>query len=258
MLDPGSREAGRVGLDDEGAHALATARIRIGQREDGQQVRHAAVGDEALAAVQDVVVPVANGSHAVRRDVAAGRRLGQGERDQPLAGGQAREVAILLLVAAGQQDGQGAELLHDRDQARGRIGARDLLDQDRLGDRVECRAAVALLEARPEQVLPSQELLEVPRELLLLVDLRGARRDPFLGKLADDGAQLIVIGGGQVGHAGSSDTACETVGRSGPRSLAEAPLSPRSAARAGWAVRAPAGRFALAVRVGPAAGWRRR
>ena len=63
---------------------------------------------------------------------------------------------------------------------------------------------MTLLEARAEQVLLRQELLEVVRKLRLLVDLGGPRRDALLRQLAHDGTQLVVLGGGQVGHAGSS------------------------------------------------------
>ena len=65
------------------------------------------------------------------------------------------------------------------------------------------------------------------------VDLRGARRDLLLGQLANDGAQLVVVSGGAVGHAGSfrratrdravgvatSRIANRTLGRSADRSL---------------------------------------
>ena len=201
MLDARRREAGRVGLDDEGAHPLATAGCGIGEGEDGQELRDRAVSDEPLAAVEDVVVTVAGGAHAVGRDVAAGSCLGQCERDQPFTGSQAWEVSVLLLLGAGKEDGQRAELLDDRDQAGRRVGACDLLDQDALRDRVERGAAVLLREARPEQVLLRQQVLEVPRELRGLVDRCGTRGDSLVGELAHHGTQLIVLGGRQVGHA---------------------------------------------------------
>ena len=94
----------------------------------------------------------------------AGGGLGQGEGGQPLAARQSRKVSVLLLIGAGQEDRQRAELLDDRDQAGRRVGASDLLDEDRLRDRVEVRPAVTLLEARAEQVLLGQEVLEVVRE----------------------------------------------------------------------------------------------
>ncbi len=63
---------------------------------------------------------------------------------------------------------------------------------------------MTLLEARAEQILLCQEILEVVRELRLLVDLGCPRRDALVRQLAHDGTQLVVLGGGQVGHADSS------------------------------------------------------
>jgi hypothetical protein len=60
---------------------------------------------------------------------------------------------------------------------------------------------VLLREARPEQVLRGEQLLEIPRELRGLVDLGGAWRDALVGELADHRPQLVVIGGEAVGHA---------------------------------------------------------
>ena len=204
VLDARGGETGAVGLDDERAHPLPASGGRIGQREDGHDVRDRAVGDEPLRPVEDVLVTVARGPHPVRGHIRAGGGLGQGEGDQPLPAGQSREVSVLLLVGAGQEDRQRAELLDDRDQAGRRVGASDLLDEDGLGDRVEVRPTVALLEARAEQILLCQEVLEVVRELRLLVDLGCPRRDALVRQLAHDGTQLVVLGGGQVGHADSS------------------------------------------------------
>ena len=204
VLEPGGGEARRVGLHDEGGHPLATTCIRISQGEDGEHVGDRPVGDEALRAVEHVGVAVASGAHSVGGDVAAGRRLGEPEGDQPLPAGEPREVTRLLLVGAGQGDGQRAELLHDWDQAGGGVDPRDLLRQDDLRDLVERGAAVLLLEACAQQVLSSQQLLEVPREFGAVVDLRCAGRDPLLRELAHHGAQLVVLLGRQIGHAGSS------------------------------------------------------
>jgi hypothetical protein len=159
------------------------------------------MGDEALGAIEHVLVAVAPGAHAVRGDIAACGRLGQGEGGQPLARGQSGKVPVLLLVRSGEEDRQGAQLLDDRDEARGRIGAGDLLDEDGLRHRVERRAAVALLEAGAEKVGLGQQLLEVPRELAGRVDLGGARSDAFFRQLAHHGTQLVVIGGREVRHA---------------------------------------------------------
>src|SRR5437016_3610203 len=116
--------------------------------------------DETLRAVEHVGVAVASGAHSVGGDVAAGRRLGEPEGDQPLPAGEAREVPRFLLIAACKGDGQRAELLDDGDQAGGGVDPRNLLRQDDLRDLVERGAAVQLLEACAQQVLSGQQRSE--------------------------------------------------------------------------------------------------
>jgi hypothetical protein len=61
-------EPWRVGLEEEGRDAGVTA-VGVGLREDGVEVRDAGVRDEALAAVEDVLVAVADGRCPHRRRV---------------------------------------------------------------------------------------------------------------------------------------------------------------------------------------------
>jgi hypothetical protein len=57
-----------------------------------------AAGDELLAAVQDIMVAVAQGRRAQGGGVAARVRLGQGECTQQRAAGQRAQPAFLLGV----------------------------------------------------------------------------------------------------------------------------------------------------------------
>ena len=56
-LEPSDLEPGRIGLDEEGGDP-GVARLRVGLGEDRVQVRDAGVRDEALAAVEHVLVAV--------------------------------------------------------------------------------------------------------------------------------------------------------------------------------------------------------
>ena len=96
------RGAEKPGVSVSTMKALSPLRpgVGIGHGEDGDQVGDRAVGDEALAAVEQVVVAVTPGAHPNAGHVAAGARLGQAEGGDPLPAGQAREVARLLLLAA--------------------------------------------------------------------------------------------------------------------------------------------------------------
>ena len=161
-LEPRDREARRVGLDDEGGDA-AVARVRIGLREDGVEVRDAGVRDEALRAVEDVLVALAPRRRPHRGRVGAGAGLGQRVRGQPLARGEPRQVALLLLVAAGELEAERAELLHREDQGRGRADLRHLLDRDQREERTGAEPAVLLGEEEAEDVVLADRARRCPR-----------------------------------------------------------------------------------------------
>src|SRR5947207_723525 len=83
-----------------------------------------------------------------------------------------------------------AALLHREDEAARRADLRDLLDRDQREQRARAEPAVLLVEEEPEEVVLAVELDNVPRELVRLVDLGGARRDPLARQAADEVAQL--------------------------------------------------------------------
>ena len=125
----------------------------VGLREHGVEPGHARVGDEALRAVEDVLVAVPPRLRAHRRRVGARARLGQRVRGQPLARGQLGQEARLLLVRRRQLDRQRAELLHGEDEAARGAHLRDLLDGDERHQRAGAEAAVLLVEHDPEEVV---------------------------------------------------------------------------------------------------------
>ena len=168
-LEPRDLEAGRVGLDDERGDP-GVAGLRIGLREDGVEVRDAGVRDEALAAVEDVLVALAARGRPHRGRVGARAGLGQRVGAEPLAGGELRQVALLLLLRAGELQPERAELLHGEDQAAGRADLRDLLDRDEREQRAGAGAAPLLVEEEPEDARARGRARRRPRET------RGSRR----------------------------------------------------------------------------------
>lgn len=66
------------------------------------------MADEVLGAGDDPVVTVALGAGAHAAQVGAGLRLGHGQALDPLAGHRGEQVAVPLLVGAGQEDARGA------------------------------------------------------------------------------------------------------------------------------------------------------
>ena len=101
---------------------------------------------------------------------------------------------LLLLLRAEQVDRLRAErgVRAERDRDRG-VDARELLDRDRVGERVGAGAAVLLGERDPHPA----ELAELPDDLvgegLRPVELAGDRGDLALGEVADGGAERLVL-----------------------------------------------------------------
>ena len=211
-LEPRDREAGRVGLDEERRDARV-AGVRIGLREDGVEVRDAGVRDEALAAVEDVLVAVADRGRPHRGGVGAGAGFGQRVRGQPLAGRELRQVALLLLLRARELEPERAELLHGEQQAARRADLRDLLDRDEREQRAGAGAAPLLVVEEAEELVLAEELDDVPRELVRLVDLGRTRRDALARERAHELADLPLLLGQDVpGHgAESSRRSCTQI-----------------------------------------------
>ncbi len=110
-------EAGHGRLDREQGDALG-ALLGAGPGRDDDQVSGVAVGDEGLGAVQDPAVTVTDGGGLQRGQVRAARGLGQRERGDGLAGAEAREPALLLLLGA-QIDQVGRDAVRVDADARG-------------------------------------------------------------------------------------------------------------------------------------------
>ena len=173
----------------------AHAARRIGEGHHRVDGRLAAVGDPLLGAVEDVGVPVGLRGRLDGRRVTARARLGEPEGGQYLPGSQAREVFLLLLVAAEQDDRDGAE-------ARRRIGEGDaaahlrkLLHHEAHLEHAAAQAIVFGRNKDAEEIGLGQRLYDFPGELPGLVELRPdgqqlLARD-LRGEILD---HLLVIG----------------------------------------------------------------
>ncbi len=137
------RDAVPLALDDERADALV-ARVLVGLRVDGVVVGVAAVGDEALRAVEDVLVTLLDGGRAHARDVGAGVRLGQAERGELELLGQHPEVLLLGLLGAAEDDRRGGQAVAGQARADARTAPAELLLDQAARQEVEARAAVLL------------------------------------------------------------------------------------------------------------------
>src|SRR5262249_27231721 len=119
----------------------------------------------------------------------------QPEGGQALARGEARQPLPLLLLRPEEEDRRRAQrgMRGDRGRDRG-VDPRQLLDRDRVGERVPAGAAVFDRDRDAEQ----PELRELGDELVgkgvVAVELGGDRRDPLDCKLAHGLPDELVLG----------------------------------------------------------------
>ena len=136
-------------------------------------------------------------ARARARVAGVGARLGLGQPERPehLARAQPRQPLLLLLLVAEQVDRLRAErgVRAQRDRDRG-VHARELLDGERVGERVAAAAAVLLREGDPHQVERAELRDDLVRERLRAVELLGDGRDLALGEFAHGAPDQLVVG----------------------------------------------------------------
>src|SRR5207237_8355721 len=103
LLVLADREPGHALLDEKRRDALG-ALARIDRREDRDDVGVIAVGAPLLRSVQDVVIALAQRRGLETRRVGAGAGLREGIGRHELTGGEPRQILLLLLRAAGQEE----------------------------------------------------------------------------------------------------------------------------------------------------------
>ena len=184
--------AGRAVRDDQ-VGDLVVARPRRDADDAGDV--GARVGDELLGAVDHPVAVVAARAGADVAGVGARLGLGQPEGAELAPRGQVRHPLLLLLLGPEQVDRLRAQrgVRAHRDRHRG-VHARELLDRDRVGERVAPRAAVLLRERDAHQPQPAELLHDLVREALLVIQRLGDRRHLALGEVADGAADQLVVG----------------------------------------------------------------
>ena len=152
------------------------------------------VGDELLRAVDRPLAAVELGPGLGVAGVGARLRLGEPERAELAPRAEVGHQVALLLLGAEQVDRLGAErgVGAERDRHR-RVDPAELLDGDRVGERVAAGAAVLLRERDPHQVELAELGDDLVREPLLAVELLGDRLDLGEGELADGFAQHSLL-----------------------------------------------------------------
>jgi hypothetical protein len=122
-------------------------------------------------------------------------RLGQAERREPAARGEIGQPLLFLFFVPEVEDRQRSErvMRGDRDRNR-RVDPRQLLDRDRVGERVGAAAAVFLRDRHTHQAEVGELGDELVGKAVLSVELLGNRRDPRLGEFAHGVADELLLG----------------------------------------------------------------
>ena len=170
---------------------LAGAR---GDRHAGGDVG-AGVRDEDLRAVDDPLAVTELGRRPGRARVGAGVRLGQAERGEPASRGQVGQPARASAPPCrrGRSASSPSDVCAATVIATDESIARQLLDGDRVGERVAAAAAVLLRDRDAHQPELGEPRDDVVREAVLAVELLRDGRDPLLGEGANRRAEQLVL-----------------------------------------------------------------
>ena len=169
--------------------------LRVGAGGDEDQVGGVAVGDEGLRAVDDVVVAVLDGRRLQRGEVGAAGRLGHPDRGQDLAGAEAGEPALLLLLGGQVHEVRRHDVAVDA-HARGQrhVDPGQLLGEHRVEAVVAGPGPAVLLgDLEPQEPLLAGLDPEVPRDGLLGDVLLQVRGDLAVQELLDRRAERLVV-----------------------------------------------------------------
>ena len=168
------------GVADNADQAAARALLGIGRRHQLQKVGALGVRDEALVAVDDVVVALAHRRRAHGAGIRARVGLGLRKRRRLLAAQHGKEIFLLLRRIEREQDRLHVRTEHAWPARRQRDAARDLFpDHDQPQ---EAEALTAMLRRHIEQ--PQPQLLRLSLEVG--ANLRAKRRTVHRGHLNGD------------------------------------------------------------------------
>ena len=167
-------------LHDESGDLLHGAAALVGDLagdgDDDEGISHVAVGDEALGAVQDVVLAglIQHGGGLLALGVGAGAGLGQAESADLLAGAQVGQILHLLLLGAVLKNGSSAQGgVGGNDNSGGAADLCQLLHAHCIGQHIGAGAAVLLGEVNAHHTQLRHLLDGFHGEALFLVDLSG-------------------------------------------------------------------------------------
>src|SRR5713101_2632935 len=171
------------------------AAFRLRPRQDDNQVGIDAVGDEHLAAVDDVAIALAAGNSLYVGDVRTTRWLGNAESDDFLALDRRDQPALPLRVAANVID----RWRGDRDMGADarchptRPAPRQLFEEEGFVDQAGIGTAVLLRILQAKQIERRETLEELPRKLLRFLPLVDMRPHLLVDEAAHGAPKFLVL-----------------------------------------------------------------
>ena len=181
------------------------AGLRVGLREDRVEAGDGGVRDEALRAVEDVLVALAPRRRPHRRRVRARARLGQRVRGEPLAATRAsgRKRAFCSSVPASLSPSEPSSCTARMSPLVAQTFETSSIATSERSVPVPV-PPYSSSKKSPKMLVLAVELDDVPRELVRLVDLGRARRDALARERADELADLeLLVGQRLPGHGRS-------------------------------------------------------
>ena len=127
-------ETGRLHVNEEVGDALVLGSVRVRAREEDHPVALVRAGGPDLGAVDHVVVAVADGAGLETGEVRAGAGLAEALAPLLLAAEDARQVALLLLVGAIEQDRGAGPAQADTAETGGALAGELLVEDELLHD----------------------------------------------------------------------------------------------------------------------------
>jgi hypothetical protein len=129
------------------------------------------------------MIAVLLGARRHRAGIRSGLGLGQSERDELLARGDAGEPALFLLVGAADDDGERPQRVHREPHAHATACTRELFHDDAQVEHAATHAAVLLGNPHAREARRLDGFLHLPRVLLRDVVLGCHRSHRGLGQL---------------------------------------------------------------------------
>ncbi|MNJ44910.1 hypothetical protein D3C77_399830 [compost metagenome] len=141
----GAAEAGAVGFDQDQRDVLGALAGVAGLGDHHHDIAVAAVGNERLGAIEDIVITLEHGAGLDGLQVGAGIGLGHGHRANGLACRHLRQPGLLLQFTAEIHQVAGDDVMHpETDQPGRQASAVDFLSGDHRKTPIQAQPAIGL------------------------------------------------------------------------------------------------------------------